>query len=133
MKFSDFGRCLTCCHNPCDCKAADNADKKECECRGRFDPDSDKCDCTKDCTCHNIYLSDTDKKDGDIIDCAHIPTAEIREDKIATEREIVALTHDLTSAQIRRNRWDIMKAENGITKRREFINKLDILLKQRHD
>ncbi len=45
IKFSDFGRCLICLHNPCDCKKTER--KYKCDwCKDTKVFDGEYCDCS---------------------------------------------------------------------------------------
>jgi len=70
---------------------------------------------------------------------AHIPTAEIEQDILETEREIAQMQLEVehlsaTPNHMREARWDHMRAEarrSGIKERQEFIGKLKLILEGR--
>ena len=70
---------------------------------------------------------------------SHIPTAEIEQDILETEREIAQMKQEAkhlatTPDSMREARWDHMRAEarrSGIAGRKEFIAKLKAILERR--
>jgi len=65
---------------------------------------------------------------------AHIPTSEIRQDILDTEREILQMMREITGFELLRDRISLMKAharQAGIKDRKEFILKLQEILKLR--
>lgn len=70
---------------------------------------------------------------------AHIPTAEMEQDILDTEREIAQMAQEAehlagTPIHMREARWDHMRAEarrSGIKERQEFIAKLKAILEYR--
>jgi hypothetical protein len=74
-----------------------------------------------------------------IADNAHIPTSEIEQDIRDTEEEITTMEKEAehleqTPLSMRDARWDHMRASarrTGITERKEFIEKLKVILEAR--
>ena len=65
-----------------------------------------------------------------------IPTSEIEKDISDTEAEIVEMEREIKGFRILGDRWSVMKADNrvrGIKERKEFIDKLKVILKARKE
>lgn len=70
---------------------------------------------------------------------AHIPTAEIEQDILDTEREIAMMEREAehlaqTPHSMREAKWDHMRASarrSGIAQRKEFVEKLRAVLRER--
>jgi len=65
---------------------------------------------------------------------AHIPTSEIKQDILDTEKEILQMMREITGFKLIGDRLSIMKAmsrESGIRDRQEFIIRLQEILKLR--
>ena len=64
----------------------------------------------------------------------HIPTSEIKQDILDTEREILQMMREITGFKLIGDRLSIMKAharQTGIKDRKEFIFRLQEILKLR--